>query len=322
MKKILIHSPSTPDACSFYRGIGALAPLHKHYILEQLPNRVDWASIMGADLLYMQRPFSSTHLQVAEIAAKQIPIWVDYDVALLEVPASNPAFQTYAKPDVKKNIKKILGLASMVSFSTQILANLFECVMPIDVPFKVIPNAFNDYLFPSNVPDNPEKVVLWRGSESHQGDLFYYKDEIRQVIFDNPDWKFIFMGAVPWMIDAPLVYTSGRDIMEYFPALREEIKPSVVIVPLEDSPFNRAKSNIAWLEATYAGAVCAATDFEEWIQPGVQVFNKETFVKNVNFLLKEASLSTMLAESHQEIHPDFCLSSINTLRRDIIESLT
>jgi hypothetical protein len=322
MKKILIHSPVTTDACSFYRGIGALAPLHTQYNLQLLPANINWSSVMGADLLYMQRPFSDTHLQVAKIAKKQMPIWVDYDDALLDVPASNPAFVTYKGEGIRKSIKQLLEIADLVTFSTPALRDMF--LVEAEIKWHtVVPNAFNDYLFPDAAPTEPrEKVVLWRGSDSHQGDLYTYKNEIEQLIHTNPDWKFVFMGMMPWMIEASYIYTSGRDIMEYFPAIRDEIKPSVVIAPLGDNPFNRAKSNIAWLESSYAGAVCAAPDFEEWQKPGVKTFTQETFVDRVSSLLNSSRLDQLVKESWNYICPDLYLSFVNEHRKDLIEDLT
>jgi hypothetical protein len=41
------------------------------------------------------------------------------------------------------------------------------------------------------------------------------------------------------------------------------------MVPLHVSDFNRAKSNIGWIEAVHAGAITVAPDFQEWRRPGV-----------------------------------------------------
>ena len=50
------------------------------------------------------------------------------------------------------------------------------------------------------------------------------------------------------------------------------------MVPLADHPFNRSKSNIAYLEAIYSGAICVAPDWDEWRHPGVLTYTgKESF---------------------------------------------
>ena len=54
-----------------------------------------------------------------------------------------------------------------------------------------------------------------------------------------------------------------REVPRYFQNLRR-LKPTYCFVPLYDDVFNRCKSGIAWLEGTYAGAVCLASALPEF----------------------------------------------------------
>jgi hypothetical protein len=53
------------------------------------------------------------------------------------------------------------------------------------------------------------------------------------------------------------------DTIKYFKWLANTA-PRIMMVPLADTAFNRCKSNIAWLEATGAGAAVLAPAWPEW----------------------------------------------------------
>jgi hypothetical protein len=52
------------------------------------------------------------------------------------------------------------------------------------------------------------------------------------------------------------------DIFEYHQMIAE-MRPALMVVPLVNSDFNKAKSDCAFLEGTFAGAVVVAPDFQE-----------------------------------------------------------
>ena len=53
---------------------------------------------------------------------------------------------------------------------------------------------------------------------------------------------------------APTI-VSPLDIVSYFKTLAQ-LKPSAVVVPLDDNVFNTSKSNVAMIEANMSGAIC------------------------------------------------------------------
>lgn len=328
MKKILIFSPHPTDACSFYRGIGAFAPLHREgYIIEPAPESINWSTIMGADLFFMQRPFHEKHLKIAEIVQRQMPLWIDYDDALFNVPPDNPAYNTYAQPKTHDTIAEIIGRADFVTVTTKSLLDSLEERKAVGNS-AIIPNAHNDYLFPLKPPEHsPNSIVFWRGSDSHQGDLTYFSEQYHSVMKSFPSHQYLFMGMVPWMLPdgATFSYNRGVDIFDYFPVLRKTIRPAVQVVPLIDSPFNRAKSNIAWLEATYAGGVSVVPEWTEWDRPGAFTYTdkkgfEDAFSAALHMSLEDrASLHRL---SWKDMQENYLLSQINVKRKAIIEELT
>ena len=62
------------------------------------------------------------------------------------------------------------------------------------------------------------------------------------------------------------------------------ISPKYSVFPLVDTPFNRAKSNIAYLEAIMCGAIIVAPDWQEWRHPGVINYTDD-FKEKVGYMV-------------------------------------
>jgi hypothetical protein len=86
-----------------------------------------------------------------------------------------------------------------------------------------------------------------------------------------------------------------------------------MFVPLVDNEFNRAKSNIAWLEGTWAGAKTIASDLPEFNKPGVTVYKPGELPRN-NFT-PDSEISW------DYISKNLTLDLINASREHILDTL-
>jgi len=88
------------------------------------------------------------------------------------------------------------------------------------------------------------------------------------------------------------------------------------IYTLSDTPFNRAKSNISWIEATYAGSSVIAPEFlpEFANMPGVITYNElmDSVFENVKDFNKSLAITNDL--SWRYIKENLLLSQVNNLR--------
>lgn len=317
MTNVVLFSPNEGDGCSYYRGVGVFSHLrHQGINLIRPGNTISWASVAEADVAYLQRPSSLKTLELVKMLKNIMPVWVDYDDNLLQVPESNPAYAAYSSKSIRDSIAEIVSLADVVTVSTPKLQETF-------VGAQVIPNAYDDYRLATNYDpqERERKRVLWRGTGSHIGDLLAYQEQLRSLIKDNPKVDFIFLGFRPWMLDTNvpnLFYIEPGDIFAYMRMI-EKVNPDITIVPLEDNALNRAKSNIAWIETARYGAHCVAPSWEEWDKPGVcQYLRPDKFYDTVSTILELKSRSP---ESWFYITDHFMLSDINKHRVNVIEQL-
>jgi len=326
MIHILTIAPVASDGTSFYRLSGVIPFLKKEYndiSITDISYRdnLDWNDYIGYDVVILQRPFLESHLNVVKLLkSMNIKVIIDYDDDILNLETHNPYYTPYEK--AKSNVKQISFLADEIWVSTEEIKKTFS---EFNKNVIIIPNAHNDYLFP--VKDKKEfnlntKKVAYRGGKSHELDVYSHKDEWVEMINNNLDFDFNFLGA-----RFPLMETScgdnyliieGLHIIDYFKHFYE-LNTNLFIYPLEISKFNKGKSNISWIETTYAGGVVLAPQgLSEFIKPGILNY-KDNFLYLFDIVKDDYKVLKILNDiSWNYIQQNLLLSQINQKRYNSI----
>jgi O-antigen biosynthesis protein len=309
------------DGTSFYRGAWPLSRMAKMFpdisVYFQKIGKGEtagWAELSMFDVLFIQRPYTDWNLELLQVAKDSgLKTWVDYDDDLFNVEVHNPAFKTYSHGKVKDTISKIIKAADLVTFSTEQLKK----IMGIGhTNSHVIRNATDFDLLKSLKVENASRldnVIFWRGSKTHDNDLFKYAAPMGRIAKENPTWRFMFLGN-PWFgllnfIPAKQsVVLPAVELPKYFGFL-QTLRPSISIVPLDDSVFNRSKSNIAWQEATIAESPALVPDWDEWKCSGAITYRDEdSFYEELRALIRfEKVRQDRVKQSRATIEKDFNL---------------
>jgi hypothetical protein len=325
MINLLYVGPQIYDAISFYRGWGPITALSKLWPVLNVEycTEINWATLRKCDILLVQRPSVSSYVQIIEMAKLNgKKVWIDYDDDLFNVPRDNPAFKVYDAKETRANVERALTIADLVTVSTTALQKLYGRYNGV----HVVPNAYDKRLFPyrNTIPPR-DNVILWRGSRTHDQDLFEIVDDIIQIGKAYPEYKWVFVGEPSALVLNRLEKEHIRfeeipvlDPIAYFRRIYD-LRPMIQIVPLVDNLFNRAKSNIAWIEATHAGAICVAKDLPEFNLPGCQKYRNDGFAGTVHSMMSKTSY--LVEESWEHIERHLLLDTVNTLRKRLIESL-
>lgn len=275
MITIGIHSVNAKGAASLYRCHGPFGHLvRKHpeiQIVFLTEESMNWMSFQTLDIVFFHMAASDEALKWIE-EAKRVgcKVWLDYDDDLLNIPSWNKSYTYFEQESVKNTLKSIVKSADLITYSTKTLLTEFTSQMNPGVEAFVIPNAIDLRWFTGKVKHHPE-VITWRGGDSHLGDVMPYSMWVKKIAAENPKAHFHFHGWNPFPLTDSLpgrfLYVNNP-IFKYHREL-EARGGKCGIIPLADCKFNRAKSNIAWLELAITGHVVVAPDFPEFRQPGV-----------------------------------------------------
>ena len=325
MSKILFICPDKNDPTAFYRSSGITYDLaeqsgHKIATISWNEVAVSWQTLSNYDLLFLQRPFTQVAVDIC-IYAKSMnrPVWIDYDDNLWQLNPENKAFHTYNDANTKEYVKQCVENADAVTVPTEYLRQIYG---PYNKNTTVIPNALNTNIFRRPELRPRAKKVLWRGPESHIYDLMTYAREINRASEEFPEHEFIFMGYYPWFLSETdnKGYLPGLDIIMYYNEIFK-LAPAIMQVPLHDNSFNRCRSNVAFIEATYAGAVTVCPAW--WNLPFALTYqNGEEYYESLRLALSgEVDVEKMNSEAWEYIMDCLTLSKANQKRMELIESL-
>lgn len=322
---ILFLCPDRNDATSWYRSAGIAHDLENksgHIITVANWNQLDmsWSIIMGFDIILLQRPFTKVAADLCQyIKCCGKSLWVDYDDNLFAVNPENPTFDIYDDPENQNNIKNILKIADAVSVPTEYLRQAY---IPYNKNIEVIPNAFNDGVLKRGELKKREKIIAWRGPVAHIYDLMTFGKEINRCVQEFPQWEFNFIGYRPWFLcdSTNKGYLKAMDIMVYFGKLLD-MAPGAFHVPLHDNTFNRCRSDTAYMEATFAGAVTVTPEW--WNAPYSLPYTDTNSYYEVmrSVLAGEIDIEVENRKAWEYICDCRMLSKINVQRIQLINSI-
>jgi hypothetical protein len=260
--KIAIIAKAIESAVTYYRANGVLSELCRSNNWQcgvYAPKALTDDFLHTFDIIFFHRPIlPSETFTLWKAKRAGVKVWLDIDDLLWAIPLANPARTMFSPEDRTELLTNMLN-ADVVTCSTEALADAIQ--EQFNRTAIVIPNAYNPRHGQAQAfnPTPKRPTVLWRGSNTHDGDLYAHRSAFREC----QNLQHLFFGSLPWYLHKDYgghlekLYHENftSTILQYFDKLRD-INPTYMIVPLENNAFNRAKSNIAAIEATmYAGAV-------------------------------------------------------------------
>lgn len=284
-----------------------------------------------------QRQYGSPNLQNFRFLQNnlKIPCIYEIDDYLHGVSRWSAAYYAYNRernPERFANIDSYLKESKVVTVTTNYLKKLYSCY---NQNITVLPNSLDfEDLYNKEITDLREcrkldheyqgKVYIgWAGSNTHLADLRIVVDVVKQILRDFPQtilclggWDGTFKdkdGTIvnpelnPWK-DVPedrKVCVPWASEMKDYPRMLTHF--DIGLAPLEDSDFNRAKSNIKYLEysgckvPTIASAVEPYSSTIENYKTGILCKTKGAvfidWYKAIKKLVLEKDLRDKLAEN-------------------------
>jgi len=239
---------------------------------------IDPSVMNGADAVVFQRyfPMKETWPLVEQVLASAVPVIYEMDDNFLNVPSEHP-MKARLDP-VEPYARELLSRASLVTVSC---AELARAVSGLAKSVAVLPNYLEERLWLC-APREREEVaiaapvrVVFAGTPSHARDVERIAPALRRVKERcGSGVELVFLGCSPPEGLEARELPFSEDYAAYARALKN-LAPDIGLAPLEDTPFNRCKSAVKWLEYSALGAAGVYAD----LAPYAPVRHGETGLK-------------------------------------------
>ena len=162
-------------------------------------------------------------------------------------------------------VERILNVADLVTTSTPVLAERLSS--RTTAPVRVLRNALDPSWYeagqaegPGTAPGSPR--VVYHGAAARLRDYELARTAVDAVARDIPSMRRVWLGGDPGKLGD--VVDEVRPWVRGLPAFAASLvaaRPDIGLAPLADSPYNRARSELHWLEYALAGAPTIVSGF-------------------------------------------------------------
>lgn len=150
-------------------------------------------------------------------------------------------------------IKITMGMADMVTTTTKYLAKELSVLNP---NVMVLPNSMDmkKWDLPKSTNTSNQFRIGWAGSVTHLDDLKMIVSPLKRVMDEYPNVKLIMVGEtrIAEEFRGYNIETMLGVEFNAWPQRLNGLALDLALAPLRDTPFNRCKSNIKFLEYSIA----------------------------------------------------------------------
>lgn len=218
---------------------------------------VDWSHVGEYDVLitsYQDNPKAYSYIKA--ITEKYGTKYVmDVDDNLFEVDEMNPAYLQYGPgTEGRKNAEIILKDVDNVTTTTTHLKHVYETVR--GKPTTILPNYIDPSTYEYKKPEKHEGIILgYQGSSTHYSDVMKtsFIWAIRRILRERKDVKLAlcgmyFMDLEKYLPKNQLINVTGNGHHPEWVKIWQKLPFDIGLAPLQQSSFNRGKSNIKYQE--------------------------------------------------------------------------
>jgi len=211
------------------------------------------------DIVWVARPRHYLMLPLMREARRVgTPILVDIDDWLLEEPDSFDALQWVGTHTSQETTRRAILAADAVTASTPVIA---ERCTELGVRAHVVPNAVDCHKFTRLPRDADTLTIAFCGTIAHRDDVPLIASGLQQALHNNAGRVRIVTVACPIPELQGLTGYTHHDFVPAteYPQLLSDLRIDIGLAPLYDTSFNRARSDIKYLEYSATGAATIAS---------------------------------------------------------------
>lgn len=221
---------------------------------------------------------------------KSLPILMDCDDDLLNVPPYNLAFRNYAASQAERR-SAIWSFrnSDALTVTTPWLSSLYA---DFNHHVTVLPNCVDPASW-ADLPVDPHRTnsedvrILFAGGLGRKADLDLIQDALEIVMRARTNVRLFFIAMMPdWAMQwagspsnpmANRVFYMDSAGTPIYKRMARRLGIDIILAPVVENDFNRGKSSIKVLESPFIGAAAVCSDFETYAEvPAECVLKAET----------------------------------------------
>lgn len=287
------------------------SPQHKGRIQAELDSYLKQADVVVCQMVHTHDGLDFVR---AVKEAYKIPVVTEIDDHILSTPTYNPADAVY-KPgsDFRAIAVEQFKISDAMVVSTPYLKEVYT---DLNQNIHVVPNSL-DFRTWDNLRfrKNTDFVRIgWAGGASHDEDLRLIEPVVRKTLEKHPTVRFCFVHGIPQFLRG---IDRVEEVNEFtridrYPQFLASRSFDIGLAPLVDNAFNRAKSNLRWLEYAGLKVPCIASKvghFAETItheQDGLLCSNEQDWLDSISFLISDENARKKMGKAaNQKARKDF-----------------
>lgn len=219
---------------------------------------LDMDALGRADVVVVQRSFPrrATAQVLEAVLNAGLPVIYDTDDILHDLPAGHPAHGYSVNEG--RTLLSFIRACDAVTVSTEALRQVY---VPYNSYIHVLPNYLETAHWSGagqgpHLPRRGRVVIGYVGGSTHLADLAMIEEALLALAAKHGDAiEFRFLGAVtPKLAELPNAIASATEIRyPEYPQMLAMLDLDIGLSPLVDTPFNRCKSPIKWLDYAALG---------------------------------------------------------------------
>ena len=309
-----------PRACQYladYSGCGFWRMLWPEHVLNayqqcvvnsQTTMVLDPRYYQSVGAVRIQRQATANQLKFVEFlkdACKKTGTRVIYEIDDIifreDIPDYNKFKPAFESDEIRESSVKIMQICDEITVSCQFMKDYYIdktgnkkiTIIPNCPPKFWIGNLYDEQKIRKTYQKTKARPrILYPGSGAHfdvdnrvKGrDDFHHV--VEAVIRTRQKFKWVFIGAFPNAVK-PYVQLGEMEFYPWhslydYPALMERLEITMVVAPLLDSVFNRAKSDVKYIEASALGLPIACQDMCTYENASIKFETGDEMVEQIS----------------------------------------
>ena len=231
-----------------------------------------------------------------------------------DIPDYNKFKAAFVSPEIRDSACAIMGLCDEITVTCKFMQDYYidktgnknVTVIPNYPPKWWIGNYYDEEKVARRYHKYRKKPrIIYPASGAHfdvdnranQRDDFFHVNEVITKTVDKYQW--VFIGAFPLSLrhlvaSGKIEFHPWQRLYEY-PALLDKLEPNMLIAPLADNTFNKAKSDLKYIEACCYGIPIACQDLCTYKDAPYKFTTGDEMIDIIKSCLKDKS--TYMARS-------------------------